>query len=1514
MKTRLIFLHLFIIFFHFNVLAANYYWVGGSGNWSDISHWATTSGGSIRHLQIPTPNDDVYFDFNSFVSANQTVSINVPASCKSISWTGVRFNPTLSGSSSIEVYGDLVLTRDMVINYGEDVFFKATSGIRQISTFGKVFFNIKFNGVGGEWRLMDSLKVTRLIELNNGHFNSNSQYIDCGAFQSPLNSNRILTIANSTIECRWAGESPAWLMNGDNLTANTTNSSIIIRYHRGFVHQNRPIAYSNVIYERDMGYPMGGYVFNSVGCSYKKVIFNEWAGGAMGGSQKNKIDSLIINKGMLTNGAYGPKEDTIGVYVSSLNGIVTGGAVIRKAIFFGNSVINGNNRFDTLVFSPGTVNSLQGNGEQIVTSSFEATGSCNGDIIIESSIYGTQAQIRPTNSPTGLNYLSIKDIKFNISGGVVANNSIDLGNNSGCTFVTRQARNFYWVGGTGNWSDISRWSYTSGGVPSGCLPSLADNVFFDSRSFTAPGQTVTFNLPVTAFNNMNWEGAGFSPTLFSDKDIRAYGSIKLITGMTATITGSLFFQANTTGKTIATANKQIQGSVYFNGNGGEWQLQDSLKVAKFIYLWNGHFNSNSQYIKCSNFYTNVTTNRILTITNSTFDIENTLQFYINWNGVSQNFQLNAIGSQINLSRTNPSFSTVLTQPGNLRFHNVRFYNSSSAVISDGGSRYNKVEYDSPIAGNLLSVHIDTLLVRALMNSSLNLANDTVTFFRAFFPIQLNGNNRVGYADLKSDAKLLGNNSFNNVTLNPGSAYTLGASATQTIIQNLIADAGCNNNISLESSQSGIRAILRKVGGVINVNSANIQDIAATGGATFNAVNSSDLGNNTGWVFTNNPSRNLYWIGGTGNWNDPTHWSLSSGGAPVNCIPSALDNVFFDTNSFTGTGQSVTLNTENAICRNMTWTGARFVPTLTGPNGFRIFGSLTYISQMRYTALGEIIFKATTPSQTITTANLLLSSPLSFSGSGGEWILQDSLKSSKQLSLIAGQLNANAKMIQVFQFFSDYTTNRSLVLDNSKLRIELGRWIVSGTNMQLSGSGSIIEINGQDSRNSQMFLHTGGPLSYNIVRFVSLETSFQASNCTFSKLIIDQNWWTLGGSGNKYDSVIVRGWMEPRMAGFTNDTINSLNVFGEARINLGCRIKKANLYNSATIWGDNTFDTLYFSPGYIYTLGARSVQKINTDLLARGNGCFPIKIQSTLNGVQASFSKSTGTVVCDFLQISDNAATGGATFTAGRNSTNTFNNTGWSFTNAPGYSFGLGPDTSFCGPSLLLTTTNFNGGISYLWQDGSTNSTFSVTQTGTYFVTVTYATNCRLSDTINVVNITPNPAIRPIISLVEATPFTLQFRWTAIPSALGYLVSINNGAFITPTTGLQGLSTLVTNLNPNQTVTIVVKALGGSDCMDVLSAIFTGKTTNIMDPFIPSAFTPNGDGKNDQLRVYGTYKEYTMYIYNQWGELVWSTKQSSGWDGTSGGKKQPFGVYSYVAEVTLYDQKKVVKKGTVNLIQ
>src|SRR5688500_14573361 len=76
--------------------ATDYYWVGGTGSWSDLDHWATSSGGAVTHVALPTANDDVYFDANSFTAAGQTVTITAGAVCRSMNWTGVANSPTIS--------------------------------------------------------------------------------------------------------------------------------------------------------------------------------------------------------------------------------------------------------------------------------------------------------------------------------------------------------------------------------------------------------------------------------------------------------------------------------------------------------------------------------------------------------------------------------------------------------------------------------------------------------------------------------------------------------------------------------------------------------------------------------------------------------------------------------------------------------------------------------------------------------------------------------------------------------------------------------------------------------------------------------------------------------------------------------------------------------------------------------------------------------------------------------------------------------------------------------------------------------------------------------------------------------------------------------------------------------------------------------------------------------------------------------------------------------------------------
>lgn len=95
-------------------------------------------------------------------------------------------------------------------------------------------------------------------------------------------------------------------------------------------------------------------------------------------------------------------------------------------------------------------------------------------------------------------------------------------------------------------------------------------------------------------------------------------------------------------------------------------------------------------------------------------------------------------------------------------------------------------------------------------------------------------------------------------------------------------------------------------------------------------------------------------------------------------------------------------------------------------------------------------------------------------------------------------------------------------------------------------------------------------------------------------------------------------------------------------------------------------------------------------------------------------------------------------------------------------------------------------------------------------------------------------------------------------------------------------------------------------------------TNCQDEviWIPSAFTPNGDNRNDVFRVMGNVskREFSLLIYNRFGELIFeSTQVKLGWDGTYKGELVQDDVYTY--RVFCYiNSRPFLKYGSVTLIK
>lgn len=246
-----------------------------------------------------------------------------------------------------------------------------------------------------------------------------------------------------------------------------------------------------------------------------------------------------------------------------------------------------------------------------------------------------------------------------------------------------------------------------------------------------------------------------------------------------------------------------------------------------------------------------------------------------------------------------------------------------------------------------------------------------------------------------------------------------------------------------------------------------------------------------------------------------------------------------------------------------------------------------------------------------------------------------------------------------------------------------------------------------------------------------------------------------------------------------------------------------------------------------------------------------------------------------------------------------------------------------GKDTTLKVENPDPAATYTWYaspnggavlgTGPTLTLTNVTAATDYYVQQTSAAHCS-SEMTKVSVAVQSGILQPVVAVDSVSSNLVRFKWAAVPGATSYEVSIDGGNnWTVPSSGPTGLTHTVVGLQPLQTVTIIVKAHGA--CTQTVSPPVSQQV--LPDGvFIPNSFTPNGDGLNDVLKVYG-YKiaALKLVVFNQWGEQLFeSSDQSRGWDGTYKGKQQPSGVYMYVCHLVLTDGTTVDKKGAINLIR
>ena len=315
-------------------------------------------------------------------------------------------------------------------------------------------------------------------------------------------------------------------------------------------------------------------------------------------------------------------------------------------------------------------------------------------------------------------------------------------------------------------------------------------------------------------------------------------------------------------------------------------------------------------------------------------------------------------------------------------------------------------------------------------------------------------------------------SFQTLTLNAGAHLDLESGVTQTITGSLTAIGNRSQIIEIESLTPGSSATIAVGSALVDVQFASISDNIISGASIPYAASSSiDNGGNTGWDFSVSPLVPLeyYWIGGTGNWTDVTHWATTDGGTTLQPFPPGLvDNVNFTSNSFPS-GGTVTLD-QSVTCTNMTWNDGSFNPTIYGDNqnSLTISGNLTIVPGINRNVTNIIFDSNKTGNQLSFGDNRYEVSNITFQGSG-DWNLIGELDASN-LTLKGGTLNTNGMQLTVENNFTIDDGNPGFDLGTSSISSQwVSNWNYSGTVTANVGTSTIsIKDNGGLQGNNMGF--------------------------------------------------------------------------------------------------------------------------------------------------------------------------------------------------------------------------------------------------------------------------------------------------------------------------------------------------------------------------------------------------------------------------------------------------------------
>lgn len=901
--------------------------------------------------------------------------------------------------------------------------------------------------------------------------------------------------------------------------------------------------------------------------------------------------------------------------------------------------ITGNTRMYADI-NAGSVNIEAGSAVELASSGsytwdeIEAVGTCL-DLI---SLSSEQATIQTQN--TRIEQAVLINITF--QGNAQASYTSLLGTTSGIDVMDSSASTFYWIGGNGDWNDGNHWSISSGGSPAGCIPSGSDDVVFDNQSFSSADQSVSIG-DNAYVNNFQWQLSRTGNTLELGSNAILFINGSMLYDQEGEIDndGQISFVSDTD-EVIRTSGTIFTGNLVFRGQ-GSWRLESDMVSDGKLDFFSGRLILNSFALSSNGIDSRGNLSRILDLSGSRWYIRKTI-----------------------LSGT---------------IYDAYFAGEQFSIESEDSHIFieSGVALQFFMPANYASMVLDSLTVR---NARASINSYRINNLHVYFD----------YLNLEMDTSLDGIFTTGELWLTEDNVYQFGETC-ELNAQSVMIHATCEAYMAFLGGSESNPAVIDFPSGT-EIRGLIAQNIH-TATHTIQAPGGRDTGNNSGIDFTQGSGRTLYWVGGSGAWQESEHWALSSGGSGGACPPGPHDNVVFDGNSFGSADdvvRSLTPGNANYSCRSFTWTENALSNRIFIIRDLFVFGSV-YIGQP---LAFQLNFHFMSPDE----------EEFYFQGSSiyhlyvngtGTYTIRDDVRA-HYIYFRNGSLDFQNSGSVVNRLFLYNDIDGPLNLTNSVLEI----------NDPFGSTLNVIENEvpfGIDCDISSRIEMTG---SQNTVR--------TNSDTEFGRLIIRNP--------------------------------NSNNIFSRGPLGGSFSFRYLEITGNNTLNGSFEVDSMIVHPGHRLLFEPATHTTVRDYFQYLGNNCLT-SIWSNLNpGTSGTINfevNQNTNITQDHIQMTGIRGQSPTVLPAGPHSTNINNsNPGWTFeergTGERDYGI-LGPDVHFCDSiqAFTLNENNIFSASEISWNGLSGELEYRVTQPGAYRVRLSYSNGCELTDTL-VVSLLENVSV------------------------------------------------------------------------------------------------------------------------------------------------------------------------------